>query len=73
VVVNYALEKYLLEKSDMTSCVKILSHLCKQRQLLIRSFPFSMHFSRWHVNKTNTTDFKACKKKCTRRLTNACS
>ena len=47
--------------------------VCKQRQLLIRSFPLSMHFSSWCVNKTSTTDFKTCRKQCTPRLINACS
>jgi len=47
VVVIYALEKYLLEEADVASCTKIFSsHLCKQRQLLNRSFPLSRHFYR---------------------------
>jgi len=49
------------------------SHLCKQSQLLIRSFPFPKHFSSWHINKTTTTDFKTCKKQCTQWLRNSCS
>jgi len=45
VVVTIALEKYLLE-ADVASYTNIFSsHLWKQRQLLIRSFPFSRHFS----------------------------
>jgi len=46
VVVNYVLEKDLLEEADVASYTKIFSnHLCKQRQLLISSLPFSKHFS----------------------------
>jgi len=47
VVVNYALEKDLLEEADVASYTKMFSsHLCKQRQLLILSFPLSSrHFS----------------------------
>jgi len=61
-------KKNLLE-ADAASYTKIFSsHLCKQRQLLIRSFPLSRHFFRWHVNNTTTADFKTCKKQCTKRL-----
>jgi len=43
--VNFALEKYLFEDADMASHAKIFSsHLCKQSQLLICSFPLSKHF-----------------------------
>jgi len=41
-----ALEKYVLEEADVASYINISSsHLCKQEQLLIRSFSFSRHFS----------------------------
>jgi len=73
VVVTNVLEKYLLEEADVASYTKIFSsHLCKQRQLLISSFPLSKHFSSWHVNKTTTTDFKTSRKQCTQWLTNTC-
>ena len=72
-MLNYALEKDLLEEADVASYTKIISsHLSKQTQLLIRSFLLSRHFSSWHVNKTTTADFKTRKKQCTQR-TNACS
>jgi len=46
VVLNYALEKYLLEEADVASYTKIVSsHLCYQRQLLIHIFLFSRHYS----------------------------
>jgi len=46
VVFNYALEKELLDEAIVASYPKIFSsHLRKQRQLLIRSFPLSRHFS----------------------------
>jgi len=73
VIVTYALEKDRLE-ADVGSYTKIFSsHLCKQGQLLIRSFPLSRRFSSWHINKTTTTDFKTCWKQYTQWLTNACS
>jgi len=44
VVVTNALEKYLLEV-DVASYTNIFSnHLCKQKQLLIHSFPFPSTF-----------------------------
>jgi len=46
VVVHYAQEKDLLAEADAASYTKIFSsHLCKQRQLFIRSSPLSRHFS----------------------------
>jgi len=74
VVVNYALDKDLLDEADMASYTKISSsHLCMQRQLLICSFPFYNYFSSQHVNKTTATKFETCRKQCTQWLTNACS
>jgi len=58
--------KHLSEEADVVSCAKLFSrYLCKQRQLLVCSFPLSRHFSSWHVNKTITTDFKTCRRQCT--------
>jgi len=45
-MLNYALEKDLLEEADVASYTKIISSLLsKQTQLLIRSFLLSRHFS----------------------------